>query len=511
MFKKVIKNTSILGAGTLASRFLGCIRDILVANFFGTSAILEAFIVSFRLPNLFRSIFGEGFSDSVATPVLSEHREDKKRLFEISSRLLCLFMVAISICSILGIIFSKYLVIIIAPGFKADPYRYSLAVSFTKITFLYLFLIALSSTITSVLYSLKKFFIPAINPIFLNISFIVGLLFFSRVFKNYILVICVLVGGVLQVIFPFVSLKREGFILRFNLRDSLKDQEIIRMLKLFPPRLWASIVYQLSVLIDTILASFTSIVGAGGVAALWFAQRYVQLPLALFVLSLSRVAIVDLSYYHKQGDLDNFKKLFVFSFQNIIFFIIPISIIYLFLSEAIIDVILRRGDFKLYSLGITASAFFFYSFGLFFFCGIKLMVSSFYALKDTLTPAKITAISLLINVILSAVLMFFLKIGGVALGSSLAALFNFTLLYRSLSKRIGKIDWQDTRSQFIKVFLLSVLTAVSCRLLWDYSGFHRYVRALIIVVCGSSLFITGGYIIKLKQILYFKKWVLKKR
>ena len=511
MFKKVIKNTYILSAGTLSSRILGFIRDILIAKFFGTSGLLEAFIVAFRLPNIFRSIVGEGFADSVATPVLSEHQKDRNKLFELGNHLVSLFIVILFVFSLFGAIFAKFFVILIAPGFLSDSAKLTLAVSFTRITFIYLFLIGLASNINAILYSLKKFFVPAINPIFLNISFIIGILFFSRFFNNYILIVCVLVAGVLQLIAPLISLKRAGFSLKFDLFSAVKDKEVIRMLKLFIPRVWSSVVYHLSVFIDTIFSSLGSIVGPGALAAVYYGNRLIQFPFALIALSVSRVAIVDLSSYHRDGDLEGFKKLFVFSFQNIIFFIIPLSAIFLAIPESIIDVIFARGRFDVYSLKMTSSVLFFYSFGLFFFCGIKLLVNSFYSLKDTRTPAKTATIALVANIALSAILMFPLKIGGVALGSSLAAGLNFFLLYHYLLKKVGKIDWQDTKSQFLKVGVLSIVIALTSRYLWLTLLFNKYIKLLIIGGSVTILFIIAGYILGLKQINYLKRWILRKK
>ncbi|MBN3040416.1 MAG: polysaccharide biosynthesis C-terminal domain-containing protein, partial [Candidatus Omnitrophica bacterium] len=199
------------------------------------------------------------------------------------------------------------------------------------------------------------------------------------------------------------------------------------------------------------------------------------------------------------------------SFQNIIFFIVPITITYLFLSHPIIDVILRRGDFDVHSLKITSSVLFYYSFGLFFFCGIKLLVNTFYALKDTATPAKVTLASLIINIILSAALMYPLKIGGVALGSSLAAIFNFFLLYRLLLKKIGHVAWQDTRLQFLKVLLLSLTAAVSARFLWDFLVYDKYIKAFITAVLSSGIFIIGGYALGLKQVQYLKQFIFARK
>ena len=512
MFKKVIKDTSIFVAGTLTSRILGFIRDILLANFFGASKVLEAFIVSFRLPNIFRSIFGEGFADSVATPVLSEYSNQKGKLFSTSNYMLSILTVLLVILTLLGIIFAKYLVIIIAPGFFIlDKIKFNLAVSFTRITFVYLLFIGLSSSIISVLSSLRKFFVPAITPIFLNISFIIGIIFFSRFFKNYILVICVLVAGILQLIFPIISLKRAGFSFKFNLISGLRDSEIFRMFKLFIPRVWSSLVYHLSVFIDTAFSSLAFIVGEGAVASVYYADRLIQFPFALIAISVSRVAIVDLSSYHRQGNMEDFKKLFVFSFQNIIFFIIPAAVIFAFLSQDILSVVFFRGKFDVESLKMTSSVFFFYSFGLFFFCAIRFMVNAFYSLKDTSTPTKTAAISLIANIILSAILMFPLKIGGVALGSSLAAMLNFFLLKHYLDKKIGRINWQDTRSQTLRIILLSLLVGIISRISWDFFTFNKYFKTLMTIGLVSSIYIGGGYVLGLKQINYLKRWILKKR
>jgi putative peptidoglycan lipid II flippase len=183
-------------------------------------------------------------------------------------------------------------------------------------------------------------------------------------------------------------------------------------------------------------------------------------------------------------------------------------VIFLFLSQGLIDVIFKRGEFSLYSLKITSSVLFFYSFGLFFFCTIKLLVNAFYSLKDTVTPAKTTTIALVLNIVLSAILIFPLKIGGVALGSSLAAAFNSFLLYRYLIKRMGPIDWEDTKSQFVKVLILSFVTAIAAWLIWNNLMLNKYLRMAIAVVVSSCVFILGGYILRIKQIKYIKDLIL---
>lgn len=500
-----------MGSGTLASRIFGFIRDVLIASFFGTSAGLEAFLVSFRIPNLFRSIFAEGFSDSVATPVLSAYRKDKKKMLEIGEDLICVLSFFLLIFTIVGIIFAKYFVILVAPGFVVQSYKFSLAVSFTQITFFYLFLIGLTSNFISLLYASKKFFIPAISPIFLNFSFIAGILLLGKALGVKVLVFSVLAGGIMQLLFSFFAIYQNGFRFRFNLVKALANSEIIKMFKLFLGRLFSSIIYHVSVLVDTIFSSLTFIVGPGAIASIYYANRLIQFPFALVILSLSRVITVDLSFYHKQKDLNKFKELLAFSFENLIFFILPITVIFLFIPRGIVNVVFGRGQFGLHSLNTTSSVFFFYSFGLFFFCGIRLMVNSFYALTDTKTPAKSAGLALLANIVLSGILIFPLGVGGVALGSSLAAMLNFFLLYFLLKKRIKGFIFKGIKSYFIKVLALSLIYGIASRLVWYLVWYNKYAKLGIVLAMGLLIFFCGGYFLKVKQVRLFWQWILKKK
>lgn len=503
MYKKVIKNTTVLSIGTLLSRILGFIRDILQANFFGTSAILEAFLVAFRLPNIFRSIFAEGFSDSVATPTLSEHSQDKEKVFAIGNNLISFFAVILCVFTILGIIFSKFLVMMIAPGFTVTPDKFVMAVSFTRITFVYLLLISLASIFTSMLYSLKRFIVPALNPVFLNIVFIVGILLFNKFF--YTLAICVLIGGLIETIFPFLSLKSCGFYINFNFNRAIKDKTIRDMLRLFFPRIWSGIIYQLNVFIDTIFSSLTLIVGQGAIAAVYYANRLIQFPFALVALSLAPVVVVDLSSFNKQENINDFKNLVVFSLQTIAFLIIPFTFILIFIPDAIIDVLFRRGKFDLASLNITATVLFYYSFSLFFACASKLLITSFYALKDTTTPAKAATVGLIANVVLNSLLMFPLGIGGIALATSIASVINFIYLYSLLVKKIGKIDWADTRKEISKIVLVSIFLGVISRLIFINANYNKYIQMFTIIGIDLIAFFILGMLLKIKQLAYIKK------
>ena len=181
------------------------------------------------------------------------------------------------------------------------------------------------------------------------------------------------------------------------------------------------------------------------------------------------------------------------------------------LPQAIIDVLFKRGEFGAQSLNVTSSVLFFYAFGVLFFCINRLLVTSFYALKDTRTPAKVATAALFINVALSAALMFPLKVGGVALATSISACVSCIALYAYLAKKIGKINWADTRTQFFRVILLSFLIALLSYFLWYNLSYGKYLKALIITFLSFAIFLVLGFVLELKQIVYLKQWILKKK
>ena len=510
MFRKLAKNSLLIACGTLTSRIFGFIRDILIARFFGTSIILEAFIVAFRIPNMLRSVFAEGFSDAVAVPIYSHFSKNRRNLFKIANVIFTAVFIVLTIATFLGILFSRYLVIAIAPGFLRNPAQLSLAASFTKVTFFYLFLIGVAANFSALLYSLKKFFAPSFAPVFLNLSFIVGIPLFLKFFRQYIFVACVLVAGLLQLFFTYWFLFREGFRLKLNFKKLLRRRIIKKTKKLFLPRLWGVAIYQASVFIDTIFSSLSWIVGPGAVAAIYYANRIVQFPLALVGISLSRAVIVDLSYSHKRNKHQDFRKLLVFSFRNLLTIIIPVVGFLIFFNEPLVDILFRRGAFTVSSVRITTAALFAYSGGLFFFCAIKVLVNAFYSIYDTATPAKTAAISLGINAVLSFLLMFPLAVAGIALGSSIAAAINFFLLYFRLRKKIGSLGWFALWPEILKITLISFGCAGVSFYIYHYFLFGRYVNFILGVIVWIVLLFLASILFKVEQTLLIRQWLRKK-
>ena len=248
------------------------------------------------------------------------------------------------------------------------------------------------------------------------------------------------------------------------------------------PRILGSCVYQINLFVNTMLASFAHIVGAGGVAALYYANRIFQFPLAIFGIAIAQAALPTMSREALEQGLSKLKETLSFSLRAVNFIMLPASLGLIVLARPITSVLFERGMFGRYSTSITASALMFYSIGLFSYAGIKILVSCFYSLKDTFTPVKIASISLIMNIVLSIMLMFPLKISGLALATSISGVFNFFLLFFILRKKIGGFDELRILSSFLKVLAASLVMAVVVYLTAYEMAFNLFLVILIGIV-----------------------------
>ncbi|HXV18443.1 MAG TPA: murein biosynthesis integral membrane protein MurJ, partial [Candidatus Omnitrophota bacterium] len=232
--------------------------------------------------------------------------------------------------------------------------------------------------------------------------------------------------------------------------------------KLLVPRILGSALYQINVFVDTILASFEGIVGAGGQSALYYSNRLFQLPLAIVGISIAQAVLPTFSTQIVREDLKGFKETFSMAVRSVLFVILPASAGLVLLCEPIVRIIFERGEFNAYSTQITSSALFFYAFGLLSCCLIKLLANAFYAMHDTRTPVKTALFSVALNIVLCLILMRPLQIGGLTLASSLSATVNVILLYRILRKRVGPVEEQRILTSFYRTLAAASVMGVFC-------------------------------------------------
>ncbi len=440
--KSLIKSTRAISVATLASRILGFVRDVIIAGLFGTGARAQAFVVAFRIPNLLRNVVGEGSTNSAVVPVLSRLKEQGKdeEFWQVANCLLNILIVLLAGLTILGELFAPYIVRAIAPGFIRDPAKLYLTIRLTRFLFPYILLIGLSAYAMAVLNSLKTFALPALAPSMLNISLIVSALVLCPRLKEPVdgLGVGVLIGGLLQLAIQVPLLLKKGLFKKRSFRFiHPKVKEIGR---LFLPRTLGIAVYQINLFVDTIFASLVFIVGKGAPAALQYASRLVQFPLALFGVALAQAALPTLSGLAVKKDFNQLKETVSFSLRSVFTMMVPATVGIMVLAHPLVKVIFERGSFTSYSTGITSFALLFYCLGLTGYAGIRMLANCFYSLKDTFTPGKIAGIALLINIVLNLILMHPLKMAGLALATAISVTVNFILLLFALRKRMGKFE-----------------------------------------------------------------------
>ena len=515
--RSLIKSTRTIGLGTLASRILGFFRDVIIAKFFGTGISAQAFVVAFRIPNLLRSIVGEGGTNAAVVPILSrlEAQGKKEEFWQAASCLLNILVVLLVVVTLLGELFTPYIVRAIAPGFIREPTKLYLTIRLTRWMFPYILLIGLTAYAMAVLNSLKHFALPALAPCMLNISLIVSALVFCPRFKEPILGLAlgVLIGGLLQLAIQVPILVKKGlFKRRFSGFIHPRVKEIGR---LFLPRTLGIAVYQINLFVDTIFASFAFIVGAGAPAALYYANRIVQFPLALFGVALAQAALPTLSGLAAQKDFTQLKETVSFSLRSVFIMMIPAMVGIMVLAHPLVKIIFERGSFTSYSTVITSFVLLFYCFGLTGYAGIKVLANCFYSLKDTLTPSKIAGLALLINITLNLVLMRPLKMAGLALATAISVTVYFILLLSALEKRVGKL--QGLISTLSKVVLAASIMGAAAWFVFYRTDFPVDGKLLLAVKLGIS--ISAGIAVYLGALKLFAKeeaeifvgWILKRR
>lgn len=516
--KRLLKNTGFISLATLTSRVFGFIRDILIANFFGTTIFAEGFVIAFRIPNLFRDLVGEGAANAAFVPVLTEYSttRSKDEFWNLSRNLLFVLVIVLFAVSVCGVLLAPVIVRVIAPGFINDPAKLAIAVSLTRITFPFIFLVGIVAYGMGVLNSLNHFAIPALGPVLLNISMIGFLLFVCPNMGITGLAIAVLVGGALQVAAIGAMLYKKGLRVWRPTLPVAKHPAIKRIWRLLVPRFFGSAVYQLSVVVDNVFSTFTWIVGVGAPAALWYSYRLFHLPLAIFGIALATVALPKMSGEVARKDITSLKETISFSLKGVFLALVPASVGLATLGRPIVRILFERGEFTSYSTSITHNALFFYSFGLFACGGIKILVNAFFSMGDTKTPVKVASVSFFINLALNFILMWPLKIGGLALATSAAATFNFIMLYILLSRRIGDIGLSSLTAFLGKV-------AVSCASMGIFSfiagkfldasqmgTFGNIAGIIIIILFSAAIYIFSGFLLGLGEIKRFLRWILRK-
>lgn len=459
---ETVRSAGAIGVATLISRVLGFVRDALMARLFGTSAPAQAFAVAFRLPNMLRDLVGEGAANAAFVPVLTEHRRRRPEEFWVVAGILFNVMaISLAVLAALGWWAAPGIIRVTAPGFLADPEKFTLTVSLTRWLFPYLWLIGLTALAGGILNTLRHFTAPAYGPCLLNVAMIISALI-APAFPEPVFVLAggVLAGGVLQLGAQLPWLWRLGW--RPAQARQLAHPVVPQALRLLGPRAVGSCVYQVNLLVDTICASWETIVGSGAVAALYYANRLFQFPLAIAGTALAQASLPLLSSQALETSPARLKASVVSLLTLMLALAIPATVGLVVLGEPIVRTLFERGAFTVYSTGITARALVWYAVGLVAYMAAKILTNTCYALQDTRTPVRTAAAALGVNLALNLALMRPMGIGGLALATSVASGCNVWWLWRSLSRRLGPFDVGSLRDSTRRVLWAAGLMALVC-------------------------------------------------
>ena len=446
---RILKATAIVGGSTFVSRVFGYIRDMVVASFFGTGMAADAFFVAFRLPNLLRRLIGEGSMTVSFIPVFTDYvkQGDKEETARFLASCLSLLVCLLLMVTAAGVLAAPWLVRVIAPGFAKYPEKFALTISLTRVVFPYIFFISLVAFSMGILNTYRVFFPPAFSPVLLNVSMIGSVLLLYKLFHPpiYALAIGVLFGGVLQLGFQVPFLVKRG--VRFKFVWNPRHPGLRKVAALMGPSIVGIAVYQLTVFINTLLASFLP---SGSVSYLYYADRLMQFPLGIFAIAMGTAALPSFSSLSGE-DPKLLSDAIGFTLRLILMIAIPASVGLIFLREPIIGILFQRGAFNEVSRHATALALLGYAVGLFAVSGVRVVVPGFYALKDAKTPVRVAIVALGVNVALGIVLMRPLKHLGLALATSLSSIVNLSLLVFLLSRRLKAMAWGAMGKSLVEV------------------------------------------------------------
>lgn len=434
--RNITRSTGILGLATSLSRVGGLVRDMVIASQFGAGFATDAFFMAFTLPNLLRRFFAEGSLTAAFVPIFSEvylqqGREEARRVANLCWSLLLIVMLGVTLLGILG---SPLLVRLIGFGFEDIPGKLQLTDQLNRVMFPYILFASLLALATGILNVSNHYFLPAVSPLILNLTMIASALLLTPLFAKPVMALAVgvLLGGALQLLLQLPVLKRHGF--SPGLAFAWRNPSVRRISRLMLPGIAGVAIYQINVIVTRLLASFLP---QGSVSYLYYGQRLFEFPQGIFIVSLAQAVLPAMSRQAAVDDHEGLAESLRFALALIVVVTLPAAVGLLLCAKPIYSLLFMYGAFDADAVQQTALALAAYAPGLLFVGISRVVVPTFYALKDTRTPVLVSFWTLLVNAGLGLLLMGPLRHVGLALALTLSALFNCVALTWLLRRRLG--------------------------------------------------------------------------
>lgn len=512
----LLKALATVSSLTLLSRILGFVRDFVIARAFGAGLATDAFVVAFRLPNLLRRLFAEGAFSQAFVPILAEYKNKRGETdtHQLVNRVATLLFVILFGVTLLGVLGAPVLIHVSAPGFSNDPDKFALTVELTRICFPYILCMSLVALSAGVLNTWSRFAVPAFTPVLLNLSFIGMALFAAPWFEQPIMVLgwAALIGGLLQLAIQLPALARIGLLPRWDWAPA--DAGVRRILKLMAPAVLGVSISQVSLLINTVFASFLV---TGSVSWLYYADRLMEFPSGLLGAALGTILLPSLAKLHSGDRHEEFSALLDWGMRLTLMLTLPAALAFAILAVPLLSTLFQHGAFTAHDVLQTKSALVAYSVGLTGIIMVKILAPGFYARQDIRTPVKIGLITLALTQALNLVFIFGLDLdhAGLALSIGVAACFNAGLLLIGLLRRGAYVPQRGwLRFGMRLAAALCVLAVV----LWLGMGseaswlqadkFERLWRLAAIVAGGGAAYFASLWVVGVRLADFRRKGAL---
>lgn len=460
----LFKSVATFGGLTFVSRITGFLRDMVLANFLGAGAVADAFVVAFKLPNLFRSLFAEGAFTSAFVPLFSQKllADGQKKSIFFAAQAISVLVAVLGIFVLLFEVFMPYIVTVLAPGFSGNAEKTQLATQLCRITFPFLLLISVVSFQGGILNSFEKFAAPATAPVILNLTMIFSVFIFVPFTPTpaHGFALGITTAGLLEVLWLRYFLRRQGIRIRpyLHLKKILRNPEIRTLFKRIAPGVAGAGIYQINMAVDTILVS---LVGTGAISWLYYANRLQQLPLGVIGAAISVALLPILSKSLKENRIDDARKTQNSAVEYGLLLSLPAAVLLIVLAEPIVCLLFEHGKFLAADTRMTAHAVIAYSVGLPCYVMTKALMPNFFARGDTVTPVKYSAVVFAANLLFILLLMRPFGHVGIACATTIASFVSLLQYVCGLRRRGYWSFSRQLTGKLLRIVLISVVTGLA--------------------------------------------------
>ena len=490
----LLKALAAVSSMTLLSRILGFVRDTIIARVFGAGMLTDAFFVAFKIPNLLRRLFAEGAFSQAFVPILAEYKSRKGHdaTHTLVNQVGTALTLTLVVVALLGIVGAPWVAYVSAPGFRADPEKFALTVTLLRITFPYIVFISLVALAAGVLNTYSKFSVPAFAPVLLNVAMIGAALWLAPYFDPPVLALGwgVALGGVLQLAWMLPHLMKIGMLPRPT--RHINDPGVHRILQLMAPATLGVSVAQISLLINTIFASFLA---TGSVSWLYYADRLMEFPTGMLGVALGTILLPSLAKHYADDSPAEYSKLLDWGLRLTLLLALPSAAALAVLAVPLITTLFRYGAFDAHDVAMTQRALVAYSLGLVGLILVKVLAPGFYARQNIRTPVKVAIFTLIATQLMNLVFIGPLGHAGLALSIGLAACLNAGMLLHLLKKQRIYQPQPGWTAYFLRVLLaVSLMAAMLYYAMGEEQwwlaarSYERLLRLALLVGGGIALY-----------------------